>query len=40
MRHSKGNVERYKVCFIVKGLTQKEDIDYKEILSIISSKDS
>ena len=29
-RDSKGNVERYKVCLVAKGFTQKEDIDYKK----------
>ena len=39
-RDSKGNVERYKAHFVVKGFTQKEDINYKETFSLISSKDS
>ena len=35
-----GDVERYKVCLVAKGFTPKEDIDYKETLSLVSSKDS
>ena len=37
---SKGNMEIYKACLVIKSFTQKEDIDYKETLSPISSKDS
>jgi len=39
-RDSKGNVERYKACLVAKSFTQKEDIDYKETFSLVSSKDS
>ena len=39
-RDSKGDAERYKVRLVAKGYTQKEDIDYKETLSMVSSKDS
>ena len=34
-RDSKRNIEKYKTCLIAKGFSQREDIDYKEILSII-----
>ncbi|RDX94072.1 hypothetical protein CR513_23581, partial [Mucuna pruriens] len=39
-KDSKGNIEKYKTCLVVKGFTQKEDIDYKENFSLVSSKDS
>jgi len=35
-----GNIESYKARLIAKGFTQKEGINYKEILSIVSNKDS
>ena len=37
---SRSNVEIYKACLVAKGSTQKEDIDYKETFSLVSTKDS
>ena len=39
-RDSKGEVERYKTRLFTKGFTQKEDIDFKETFSSVSTKDS
>ena len=39
-RDSKGDVEGYKARLFAKGFTQKEDIDFKDTFSPISTKDS
>jgi hypothetical protein len=39
-RDSNGNVEKYKAKLVAKDFTQKDGIDYKEIFSPVSRKDS
>ena len=39
-KDSLGNIEKYKVRLVAKGLIQKEGIDYKETFSFVFKKDS
>ena len=37
---AKGQVKRYKTRLVAKGYSQREGIDFKENLSLVSTKDS
>ena len=39
-KDSLANIERYKARLVAKGFTQNEGINYKETLSLVSTKDS
>lgn len=34
--HSNGSIERYKACLVVKGFTQKYEIDYEKTFASVA----
>ena len=41
VKHAKdGSVEKYKACFVEKGFSQKEGIDYEETFALVSRDSS